>query len=284
MALQTGKLYICATPIGNLEDITLRVLRILREVDIIAAEDTRVTKKLLLHYDISTPMVSYHEHNEITRGRELIKAMQEGKSIALVSDAGMPGISDPGHRLIKACIAERIQVIPLPGPSSLITALVVSGLPTDSFIFQGFLPRKKGDRISILTELLGMGRTVVLFESPRRLKSTLKEISEIDKERDIVIARELTKKFEEIIRGTVSEIIDRLKEAEVKGEIVLLLGPGKKRPREFTEIELRDAVIELINRGIPKKQAISDVAKQYSISKRSIYEAVIKLREENNPQ
>lgn len=277
MASNTGKLYICATPIGNLEDITLRVLRILREVDLIAAEDTRVTRKLLSRYDISTPMTSYHEHNEIVKGRELVELMKSGKVIALVSDAGMPGISDPGHRLIKACIEEEISIEPLPGPSSLITAVVISGLPTGSFVFQGFLPRKKGERLAVLNELLQMGRTVVLFESPRRLNSTLKEVAEIDPSRNTVIARELTKKFEEIIRGTVSEVLDLLTSTGIKGEIVLLFGPAEKRTVAVTEDELRNSVVELLKRGVTKKQAILEVAKKFNTSRRTVYESVVNV-------
>jgi len=279
MRKHQGKLYICATPIGNLEDITLRALRILKEVDLIAAEDTRVTRKLLAHYSISTPTTSYHEHNEATKGRELVEAMRSGKTVALVSDAGMPGISDPGHRLIKACIDEGIGVEPIPGPSALITALVVSGLPTDSFIFQGFLPRKKGERTRLLEELLALNRTVVLFESPRRLRNTLQEVTEIDPSRETVVARELTKKFEEILRGTASELLKKLADTELKGEIVLLFGPALKKLPKATFDELRTAVIELLKKGIPKKQAIADVAKRYAISKHSVYEAVIDIHQ-----
>ncbi|HEY3375408.1 MAG TPA: 16S rRNA (cytidine(1402)-2'-O)-methyltransferase [Candidatus Aquicultor sp.] len=277
----TGKLYVCATPIGNLEDITLRALRILKEVDRIAAEDTRVTAKLLARYEIQTPMTSYHEHNEVSKAQELINDMLEGQTIALVSDAGMPGISDPGHRLITACIAAGIPAEPVPGPSALITAVVVSGLPTDSFIYQGFLPRKRGERMKLLAELLSIGRTVVLFESPRRIKATLGEIAEIDSARKTVIARELTKKFEEIIRGTANELVEKLSETEVKGEIVLLCGPGELVFREVTGAELREAVIEKINRGATKKEAIATIAGDFGISKRIVYEAVMDIHEQD---
>lgn len=279
MARAAGKLYICATPIGNLEDITLRVLRVLKEVDLIAAEDTRVTVKLLSRYEIATPMTSYHEHNEAKKGKELLATMKAGKIIALVSDAGMPGISDPGHRLIAACIEEGIPIEPLPGPSSLITALVVSGLPTDSFVFQGFLPRKKGERIALLHELLSLKRTVVLFESPRRLKATLAEVAEVDPARKTVVARELTKKFEEVIRGTAAEVLHMLETVDVKGEIVLLFGPAEKEVREVTTGDLRNAVVSLLGQGIPKKQAILEVAKTLNVSKRLVYEAVIDIHE-----
>lgn len=253
----------------------------LKEVDLIAAEDTRVTIKLLSHYGISTPMTSYHEHNEVTRGRELIGGLKAGKKIALVSDAGMPGISDPGHRLIKACIEEGIPVEPVPGPSALITTIVISGLPTDSFIFQGFLPKKKGERIALLNELLNSGRTVVLFESPKRLKRTLEEASGIDPSVDAVVARELTKKFEEVIRGTVSELLGKLRDTEIKGEIVLLFGPTKKMAQSLKPDDLREAVVDLIKKGTRKKQAISEVAKKYGISKHLVYEAVIDIHEKD---
>lgn len=283
MSEDSGKLYVCATPIGNLEDITLRALRILKEVDLIAAEDTRVTIKLLSRYGISAPLTSYHEHNEVVKGKELIKDMKAGKTIALVSDAGMPGVSDPGHRLIRACIDEGVPIEPVPGPSALITALVISGLPTDSFVFQGFLPRKKGDRMSLLVELLGIGRTVVLFESPRRVKKTLEEIVGLDPERETVLARELTKKFEEVIRDTASEILNRLDKTEIKGEIVLLFGPSKKAAGviSITSDKLREAVVGLIKKGMPKKLAIMEVAKKYGINKRMVYESVIDIHEKD---
>jgi len=277
-----GKLYVCATPIGNLEDITLRVLRILKEVDLIAAEDTRVTRKLMARYEIHNSVTSYHEHNEASKGPELLGAMKSGKTIALVSDAGMPGISDPGHRLIKACIEQGIPVEALPGPSSLITALVISGLPTDSFVFQGFLPRKKGERARVLSDLLSMQHTVILFESPRRIKSTLAEVADIDFLRDTVVARELTKKFEEVIRGTAGELSERLETVEIKGEIVLLFGPARKeKPVSPAKSELRDMVIELIKKDIPKKQATTEIAKRSGISKRVVYEAVMDIHEKD---
>ncbi len=276
----SGKLYICATPIGNLEDITLRVLRTLKEVDLIAAEDTRVTRKFLSRYEISTPMTSYREHNEAVKGEELVKAMQMGRTVALVSDAGMPGISDPGHRLIKLCIERGVPVEALPGPSALITALVISGLPTDTFVFQGFLPRKKGERTALLEELLRAGRTAVLFESPRRLKATIAEIAQIDPVRSVVIARELTKKFEEVIRGSASDLLELLETTEIKGEVVLLFGPGQKKGTQtITASELRDAVIKLIKEGTQKKQAISEVAKKFGTSKHSVYESVLDIHE-----
>jgi 16S rRNA (cytidine1402-2'-O)-methyltransferase len=277
-----GTLYICATPIGNLEDITLRVLRILKEVDLIAAEDTRVTRKLLSYFEISTRITSFHEHNEIAKGVEIVKIIKKGHSVALVSDAGTPGISDPGHRLIKKCIEEGIPIEPLPGASSLVTALIVSGLPTDSFVFQGFMSRRKGERIKQLNELMVCRKTAIIFESPYRLAATLRDIAAIDPQRPTVVARELTKKFEEIIRGTASELYNRIAEYPVKGEIVLLIGatdePVLAANAEISEGALRDEVIKRVNEGLSKKEAISAVARDYRIEKRRVYNATIKKK------
>ena len=270
-----GKLYICATPIGNLEDITLRVLRVLKEADWIAAEDTRHTRKLLSHYDIHTRLTSYHEHNEASKAGELVAMMAAGATVALVSDAGMPGISDPGHTLIKRCIDQGIVVEAVPGASSLITALVISGLPTESFVYQGFMPRKKGERAKLLAELTAEERTVVLFESPRRVKATLEEIAVFDAERQVVVARELTKKFEQVLRGTAGELLEVLDVTEIRGEVVLMIGPAKeKRPRIWAADDLRSAVVKLINDGMPKKQAILEVTKDLGVGKRIVYESV----------
>jgi 16S rRNA (cytidine1402-2'-O)-methyltransferase len=278
-AVPSGSLYICATPIGNLEDITLRVLRILKEVDLIAAEDTRVTRKLLSHFDISARTTSFYEHNEAVKSKEILEMLKTGRSVALVSDAGTPGISDPGHRLIKLCISENIPVVPLPGPSSLLTALVVSGLPTESFVFQGFLPRKRGERTKLLADLLAGKRTSIVFESPRRLATTLSEAAAIDPERQTVVARELTKKFEQILRGTVSELRDKIAQQPVKGEIVLLFGPpGEKylkKPIEMNDDNLREEVLKKISEGLTKKEAIASVARNLNIEKRRVYNATI---------
>jgi 16S rRNA (cytidine1402-2'-O)-methyltransferase len=275
----SGSLYICATPIGNLEDITLRVLRILKEVDLIAAEDTRVTRKLLSHFDISARTTSFYEHNEAIKSKEILEMLRTGRSVALVSDAGTPGISDPGHRLIKLCISENIPLVPLPGPSSLLTALVVSGLPTESFVFQGFLPRKRGERTKLLADLLTGKRTSIVFESPRRLATTLSEAAAIDPKRQTVVARELTKKFEQILRGTVSELRDKITQQPVKGEIVLLFGPpGEeylKKPIETNDDNLREEVLKKINEGLTKKEAIASVARNLNIEKRRVYNATI---------
>lgn len=230
-----GKLYICATPIGNLEDITIRAIKTLRQVDLIAAEDTRRTIKLLNRYKIKKPIISYYEHNELLREDLFIEKLNEGHTIALVSDAGTPGLSDPGYRLIKRCIDEGVEVEVLPGPCAAITALVASGLPTDKFLFYGFLPRKKGGRKKVLIGLSEEDKTIVIYESPHRIMSLLDELVEIFGDRKIVLARELTKKFEEIIRGTPKEIISGLKSRKLKGEIVLVINGLTRKNNSFRD-------------------------------------------------
>lgn len=223
-----GKLSVTATPIGNLEDITLRALRVLKEADVIAAEDTRVTRRLLARHNIATPMVSFFEHNEIKRLPELIGRMKDGDRIALVSDAGTPGISDPGFRLVKACVDEGIGIEVIPGPSAAIAAMSVSGLPTDRFLFLGFLPRKDGERRRFLESLQEERGTIVVYESPHRALTTLIAIRDILGDRPVALARELTKKFEEVKRGTAAEILTEIGEKKLKGEITIVIG-GKTR-------------------------------------------------------
>jgi len=223
-----GVLYIVSTPIGNLDDITLRALKTLRHVDLIAAEDTRRTRKLLSFFDIHTPLVSYFEHNELKRLDKLLSRMKTGKEIALVSDAGTPGISDPGYRLIQQAIERGIPVSPIPGPSAVITALSISGLPTDSFYFAGFLPKKGGKRRKLLEKLGDLDGTSILYESPHRLMKTLEDLLEVCGDRQIVITRELTKAFEEAIRDNIREVINILEGRRIKGEVTIVLG-GKGR-------------------------------------------------------
>jgi len=223
-----GVLYIVSTPIGNLDDITLRALKTLRHVDLIAAEDTRRTRKLLSFFDIHTPLVSYFEHNELKRLDKLLSRMKTGKEIALVSDAGTPGISDPGYRLIQQAIERGIPVSPIPGPSAVITALSISGLPTDSFYFVGFLPKKGGKRRKLLEKLGDLDGTSILYESPHRLMKTLEDLLEVCGDRQIVITRELTKAFEEAIRDNIREVINILEGRRIKGEVTIVLG-GKGR-------------------------------------------------------
>jgi len=221
--MEKGILYIVATPIGNLEDITLRALRILKEVNLIAAEDTRITRKLLSHYDIHTQLTSYFEHNSITKGNYLIGLLKQGKNIAIVSSAGTPSISDPGYPLIKSAVENNIPVVPIPGPSAIITALVSSGLPTSGFVFLGFPPRKEGKLKRLLEKSAILEKTIVLYESPFRVMKTLGVVKEVMGNADVVIAREITKKFEEIIRGKVVDILNNHNGMEIKGEVILLI-------------------------------------------------------------
>jgi 16S rRNA (cytidine1402-2'-O)-methyltransferase len=225
-----GTLYVVSTPIGNLEDITLRSLRILREVGIIAAEDTRQTQKLLNHYGIHTPLTSYHGYNKEEKAEILLERLQKGQAIALVSDAGTPLISDPGLYLINRCIQEDIPTVPVPGASAVLCALAVAGLPTDSFLFEGFLPRKKGKRLKTLESLKDLPHTLLFFESPYRVCQTLKDCLEVLGDRPMILARELTKVFEEMIRGRITEVIERISKGRVKGEVTLLIeGSNRKR-------------------------------------------------------
>lgn len=218
-------LYIVATPIGNLEDITLRALRILKEVDLIACEDTRQTRKLLTHYDIHKPLISYYQHSKIGKTELLVKLLKEGKNIALVTDGGTPGISDPGFVIINRTVSEGIELIPIPGPSALITAIVASGLPTNGFVFLGFLPRKKGRIKKELQKAAQLDKAMIIYESPFRVLATLEIIHQTLGNCKIAVMRELTKKFEEIIRGRVEEVINKLKDRQIKGEIVLVVSP-----------------------------------------------------------
>jgi 16S rRNA (cytidine1402-2'-O)-methyltransferase len=224
-----GTLFVVATPIGNLEDITLRALRVLREADLIACEDTRRTRALLAHFDIHTPTVSYFEHNKLTRGPQLLRQLAEGKSIALVTDAGTPGISDPGFMLVRDARAAGVPVVPVPGPSAVVTALSAAGLPADRFVFDGFPPVKPGRRLNRLTALRDLETTIVLYESPHRILATLEAIGSVFGEREIVVARELTKQFEEIVRATPAAHRERLAAAGVRGEFTVVI-PGMEGP------------------------------------------------------
>lgn len=278
----SGMLYLCATPIGNLEDITYRVLRILKEADLIAAEDTRNSIKLLNHFEIKTPMTSYHEYNKYEKGRYLVEQMQEGKNIALITDAGTPGISDPGEKLVAMCYEAGIPVTSLPGPAACITALTISGLPTRRFAFEAFLPSDKKERAVILEELKRETRTIILYEAPHRLVKTLEELSENLGDRKIALCRELTKKHETVFRGSLLEAVSWYKENPPKGECVMVL---EGRSREEMEQEARqqweDMPLEAhmehyMSQGIDKKEAMKLVAKDRGISKRDVYQALLK--------
>ena len=270
----TGTLYLVGTPIGNLEDITLRALRVLREVDLIACEDTRQTQKLLNHYEIETPATSYHEHNEMTRAPELVLRLEEGARIALVSDAGMPGISDPGYRLVVLCIRHNITVTPVPGPSAVVASLVASGLPTDSFQFFGFLPAKKTARRKFLEQLRESSSTSILFESPHRVMESLEDILDVLGDRPTVLARELTKVHEEYVRGKCSSVLEELrKRSSVPGEITMLIAAaGEEQSHAVHSQPLKDRVDELMQQqSLTRMEALKAVARERHISKRQAY-------------
>lgn len=271
-----GKLYICPTPIGNLEDITLRTLRILGEVDIIAAEDTRHSLRLLNHYEIKKPLTSYHEHNIREKGPELIQRLLDGKNIALISDAGMPGISDPGEDLIKLAIEEGIQVIGLPGPTASITALVVSGLTTDKFVFEGFLPSKKKDRVGALKTLVEEKRTIIFYESPHRVLNSLEDMLNTLGNRKIAIGRELTKHYEEIFRGNFETAIQRFSEDQVKGEFVIVVEGNKEII--VVEVDIEQELIKHIESGLSKKEAIQTIVEEKKVPKNIVYKESLKLQ------
>jgi len=266
----SGTLYLVATPIGNLEDITYRAVRTLREADLIACEDTRQTRKLVDHYGIAKPLVSYHEHNEAARAEELLSRMQAGESVALVSDAGMPLISDPGYRVVNAAIRAGIRVVPVPGASAFVAALAASGLPTDEFTFGGFLPAKSGPRVRVLEAVKEEAATLIFYETPHRIVEALADIETVLGERPVVVARELTKVHEEFLRGTAGEIRTALAaRPSVKGEITLLIGKGMAPPAETTSIE--DAVDAYVRGGMGRMEAMKKVARERRISKRDVY-------------
>lgn len=269
------KLYLVATPIGNLEDITLRALRILKEVDLIACEDTRQTQKLLNHYGIEKRTVSYHEHNEMTRAAELIVDVERGASIALVTDAGMPGISDPGFRLITLAIRHHVPVVPVPGASAFLAALVASGLPTDSFRFSGFLPSQRGKRREVLENILASPRTQVFYEAPHRLLETMQDIVEVlGLNRQVVIAREVTKIHEEFLRGRAGELLERLQQHDhIKGEITLLIGKSEDSIQTAAaKVGVRTRLKEIMNHEqVDEKAALKRLAKELGVSKSEAY-------------
>ena len=269
-------LYLVATPIGNLEDITLRALRVLKEVDLIACEDTRQTQKLLNHYAIATRTTSYHEHNEMTKSAELVKEMQEGTSVALVTDAGMPGISDPGYRLITLAIRHHVPVVPVPGASAFLSALVASGLPTDSFRFSGFLPAKRGERRAALEAIKSSPRTQVFYEAPHRIVEALEDVVEVlGGARHVVVAREVTKIHEEFLRGRADAALETLKGREVvKGEITLLIGKAEQPPSDPATIV--EAVAACERTGMSRMEAIKEVAKRRGLAKREVYKQMQK--------
>ena len=277
-------LYLVGTPIGNLEDITLRAVRVLKEVDVIACEDTRQTQKLLNHYGITTRTISYHQHNEMTRSAELVKEMQEGASVALVTDAGMPGISDPGFRLVSLAIRHRVPVVPIPGAAAFLAALVASGLPTDSFRFSGFLPAKRGERRAALEAIKSSPRTQVFYETPHRIVEALEDVVEVlGARRHVVVAREVTKLHEEFLRGRAGEVLETLKSRDgVKGEITLLIGKAEEAPAQVSaesRVSVRQRVEQIMAaEKVDEKAALKKTAKERGVSKSEAYRELQRSR------
>ncbi|MCF8010144.1 MAG: 16S rRNA (cytidine(1402)-2'-O)-methyltransferase [Clostridiales bacterium] len=282
MARNQGNLYLCPTPIGNLEDITFRVIRTLKEVDLIAAEDTRRTRKLLSYYDIHNNITSYNEHNHRAKSGYILNLLEEGNNIAVVSDAGTPGISDPGEELVKEVAARNIRINPLPGPNAALSALIVSGLSARSFVFEGFLPSARKDKKKKLQNLAAENKTLIFYESPYRLRDTLTEIYRCLGNRKIVIARELTKKFEEILRNNVLDTINFYIEHEPKGEYTIIVEGKNDETQVLTEeqegMSVAEHVDELISQGIHRKEAIKKVSRLRGIPKREVYNKVLSMK------
>ena len=278
-----GTLYIVATPIGNLEDMTFRGVRILQTVNLIAAEDTRHTGKLLQHFQIKTPQISYHEHNRQSRIPELLEYMANGQAIALVSDAGMPGISDPGYELVIACIDAGITVVPIPGASAVITALSAAGLPTDRFVFEGFLPAKAAKRREYLESLQTESRTLIFYESPYRLQESLQDLATVwGGDRQIVLARELTKLYEEFWRGTIAEAIAHYSQREPQGEYTLVVAGNPPVHPQLTEEQLKAELLQIMTQGISRSQASRQLAKITSLPRRQLYQLALSLGNDND--
>lgn len=276
--ISSGTLYIVGTPIGNLEDTTFRAIKTLQKVDLIAAEDTRHTSKLLQHFQIQTPQISYHQHNQQERIPELIETLHQRKTIALVTDAGMPGISDPGYELVKACVEANISVVPIPGVSASITALTASGLPTNKFIFIGFLPTKNKPRQQHLEAISQSPETIILYESPHRLKLTLQDLANtLGKNRKIVLARELTKLHEEFWRGTVGQANAHYQNNEPKGEFTLVISGAELDKPVFSETTIKVELQELLGKGISRSQASRQLAQQTNLSRRQIYQIALTI-------
>ncbi len=281
-AASAGCLYLVGTPIGNLEDVTLRALRILKEADQIACEDTRHTQKLLTHYDIHKPLVSYHEHNEMTRAPELLIALEQGARIALVSDAGMPLVSDPGHRLVALCLRHKVPVVPIPGPSALLAALAASGLPNEEFLFVGFLPARSGERHRAIERLRIEDRTIIFYEAPHRVAESIADAIEILGDRRACLAREVTKLHEEFLRGKLSEISTALEERPARGEITLLIAPADASQAGLnadSAQSLAARVEELMHQAkLDRKEALKLAAKERGMTRRAAYDEIVSDR------
>ncbi|MBD3884784.1 16S rRNA (cytidine(1402)-2'-O)-methyltransferase [Phormidium tenue FACHB-886] len=278
MEIQSGTLYVVGTPIGNLEDMTFRAVAVLQSVNAIAAEDTRHTGKLLQHFQISTPQISYHDHNRQSRHPELLARLQQGQAIALVSDAGMPGISDPGYDLVKACIEVNIPVVPIPGVTAVTTALCAAGLPPDRFIFEGFLPAKGQERRERLEALQAESRTLVFYESPHRIRQTLEDFATVfGNDRSIVLARELTKLHEQFWRGTVAAAIAEYQTREPQGEFTLLLAGAEAETLVLSEAALKTELQYLIQQGLSRSQASRQLAQQTALPRRQLYQLALTI-------
>ncbi|MCZ6527601.1 MAG: 16S rRNA (cytidine(1402)-2'-O)-methyltransferase [Candidatus Dadabacteria bacterium] len=274
----SSKLYIVSTPIGNLEDITLRALNILKQVDLIACEDTRTTKKLLSRYQIQKPLTSYHEHNEIEKAKELLSMLQEGHSIALVTDAGTPGVSDPGFRIVKLASENGVQIFSVPGPSAAVAALSISGLPTSSFTFLGFPPKQKKRLIEYLERIKDYPETLIFYESPKRVIKTLESMAEVFGERNASLGREITKMYEETLRGTLSEIVTTLKSRDnLKGEFTLVIEGNSQDKGEFDSETIDDLLLYFKKEGVSLKDAVKQVAVDSGVSKSKIYKKALQI-------
>ena len=275
--MTSGTLYIVATPIGNLEDITLRAIRVLKEVDLIAAEDTRHTRHLLDRYQIETQLTSYHDHNKEEKAPVLVARLLEGKSVALVSDAGTPGISDPGYFLINLAVDQKVPVVPIPGATAAIAALSISGLPTDSFVFEGFLPAKHTARLKRLQELAKEERTIIFYEAPHKIIRTVEDLLAVLGDRRAVITRELTKIHEEAIRGTFSAILDHLHTGSIKGEFTIIVHGFSAEPQKL-DIDTAEYLKNLmLHRGLSKKEAIVAAAEELGLPKKDVYKESLKI-------
>jgi 16S rRNA (cytidine1402-2'-O)-methyltransferase len=283
--MPSGTLYIVATPIGNLEDLTFRALRILREVDLVAAEDTRHSRKLFSHYGIGTPLTSFFQHNEAVKGERLLEDLRQGKSVALISDAGTPAIADPGFLLVRRCREEGIPVIAVPGPSAVVTALSVAGLPTDRFAFEGFLPAKTKGRREALRRLRQENRTTVFYEAPHRLPAALRDLAEeLGEDREVAVARELTKIHEELYRGTASGALDHFGSGRVRGEIVLMVAPAVDAEFGGEKADagsLEEALRKLSAEGMPPRQAVKQVAKEFGLPRDEVYRIWVATKDED---
>ena len=275
-----GTLYIVATPIGNLEDMTFRAARILKEVDLVAAEDTRHSRKLLTHFGISRPLTSYYDHNQNFKGNYLLERLQGGDSVALISDAGTPCISDPGYQLVRDAVAAGITVVPVPGPSAAITALSAAGLPTDSFVFAGFLPNRAGKRREKLSSLVGEQRVMVFYESPNRLLATLADMLELFGPRETVVARELTKIYEEFVRGPLPVVIAGFEGRQIKGEVVILVAPADT-PDAPPIVAVSDMLRRCLAEGVSLKDAVKRVSLETGQSRSAVYDEAVRLKGES---